>query len=177
MSEINFPFLNNMIVEQIDPNDGQMHFYKVKGQGIVASQTNLSIDYFILAGQSLTDQTFTIAGQSAFRTNNKQLKVWVSWIDNINLQASWTVNNHKVNQVNGTTEPLTYDTSPIGSFTMPLGSVNNPTPNVSVDLINGSSTSNITGTFKVILVTYSVEEVQGTYETYTSLDYPGGGTT
>lgn len=169
-NEIPFPFLNNMTVEKRD-SSGNPAFYKVIGQGTTST---LTVDYTITPGGKLTDQTITAGGSDAFKTTSTSLKEWVSWIDNENLQVSWTLGNTKINQLNGVSYPLTFDTSPIGSFTMPLATVNDPTPNVSFDLINGSSSGVCRGTFKVILVSYRVERLQNPVDTYTSLDYSGG---
>lgn len=170
-SEIPFPFLNGQVVE-VKNSEGQPTFYRVAGQGKLSVK---SLDYTIAAGKKNTDNTFTVGGADAFKTSSSTMKVWVSWIDNINLKVVWTVGDRTINQLDGVASGLTYDTSPIGSYAMPLVSINNPTPSVSFDLINASSTNPVRGTFKVIIAEYRVSKLTEPVETYTSLDYPSGG--
>ena len=86
----------------------------------------------------------------------------------------WSINSQTINQLNGVDYGLTWETSPIGTYVMPLATVNQPTPNVSYNLINKSSSYPVRGTFKVILAAYKVKPVQQS-DTYTSLDYLSGG--
>lgn len=179
-SEIPFPFLNGMVVE-IKVNTIP-HYYSIRGQG---TPFELDLSYLLdpstVANTSqLANQSFTVSGQNAFQTGKTELKVWVSWIDNQYLTASWYLQNiGQMNLLNGVITPLTWWTSPEGTYVMPLGLINSPSPSVTVTLKNSSADQPIAGTFRVLLYDYQLNLLgtavpkgeNGLPRPYTSLDY------
>jgi len=172
-SEIPFPLLNGMVVEILQ--QGVPTYYTIKGQGtpFELSQAYLLAPSSIPTASTLKNQSFTVNNQNAMKTNANELKVWVSWIDNLYLTVNWEINSRQLNLLNGVVNPLTYETSPYGSNVMPLGIINSPTANVTYTLSNSNSQLPIRGIFRVIMYYYSVEKIPKppAGQPYTSLDY------
>lgn len=155
MSEIPFPLVAGQYIEARINN--QPAYFEIVSQ---SQPKELTLNYLIPPSSKLTDQQFNLGnGVSVFVTDQNTLKQWVSWIDNINLEVSWTVTGQNMNILEGITNPLTFDTSPYGSTDQPFFLTGQPRPTVSFDLINGSTVSIVRGVFKVIVYEYAIKQV------------------
>ncbi|MGC8699267.1 MAG: hypothetical protein ACP5RE_03735 [Candidatus Acidifodinimicrobium sp.] len=150
-----FPFLPGMIVGV--KGESGYNYYKIKGQ---AQQTVLTAPYLIGPNLNLQGQTFTVANISAFQTNARTLKQWVTWVDNQYLGVNWVINGTTLPQVNGVGQYLTIQTSPAYSYDIQFYSIAEQNIQASYNLYNLNPNLPIRGILKVVLNTMSVEPLQ-----------------